>query len=154
MFETGYAIAKHSTNSVIMLFNRDKGSLRDLPFDISHNRVTSFCISDGSEKLRLMLFNLIKPILNDSSVISVVSEASSLKLDAEQIEIMKIFASIRREKCIILSDFSIFGIKVWSRHKYDKERKTAIMDRIGLQKFIANMNDLVDKNILRKRAEG
>lgn len=148
MFETGYAIAKHSTDSVIMLFNKDQGSMRDLPFDISHNRVTGFSVkNDDCEYLASMLADMIKSMLKNP-------HATSLEIDAEQEEILRIFSSIKRDKCLILSNIFAFGTMIWARSSYDKDSKVRLIKRIGTQEFIANLNDLVEKGILRKTVDG
>ena len=44
LYELGYMIGKKTADKVIMLFNNDLGEIKDLPFDISHRRVTPFSI--------------------------------------------------------------------------------------------------------------
>lgn len=48
MFELGYAVKTLSWERVICLYNRDFGS--DYPFDINHNRLTSFSLDEEDKK--------------------------------------------------------------------------------------------------------
>lgn len=153
MFETGYAFAQCGVKSVIMLFNKDKGRIKDLPFDISHHRVLTFSMKNDfcRQALKASLTSALRQIMATSYIVG-KNEANRVlgEMSDEQKEIMRIIASCKKTKQLILTDFGIFGIKVWSYRKYARSRKVALVGAVGVQKIIADLNDLVRCGILRR----
>ncbi len=53
LIELGYAIKTLGWNKIICLFNNKTGNIEELPFDINHNRVTSYNPESKDEKKKL-----------------------------------------------------------------------------------------------------
>lgn len=146
MFETGYAIARHTEANTIMLFNSDLGDPKDLPFDISHHRVLQFSISqdkDGS-KLTQKLVGAIGAHLNSLSQQKIV-EAES-QLDEIELLIMKLLASMKEDKRIMVS-MTMGGPSLIPVDQVDE----AIYKQLGeldQQEVVANLDSLVGSGVL------
>ena len=49
MIELGYAIKSLGWDRIILLYDKDFGEVEELPFDISHRRITSFSLGSCEE---------------------------------------------------------------------------------------------------------
>ena len=150
MFELGYAIAKHTTDFVVMLFNKDNGKMSDLPFDISHRRVTPFSINSDSdgEDLKNILLNVLRPILKNCELIEKLPKNALPNLDDEQNEVMKFFASF--EDVIRLSILHIMnGDELRLDCDCDMTLGNAIVKKYGMQRFVAILDDLCLMGVLK-----
>lgn len=148
MFELGYAIAKHSEINVVMLFNSDLGDPKDLPFDISHHRVLQFSIKDDDKtgtKLKEKLIGALTAHLN-----SLVEQEASLveqTLDEIQLLIMRVFAGMSDDKRIMTSA-TMGGPILHAAGVVDKDLLNEL-DSLDTEEVIANMDDLVSRDILK-----
>lgn len=149
MFELGYAIAKHSEQNVMMLFNSDIGNPKDLPFDISHHRVLQFSISKDDKtgtRLKEKLTGALTAHLNSLTEQEVLQVERTL--DDIQLLIMRVFASMSDDKRILVSE-TMAGPILHPMSEVD----SAVFDllsRIDRQEVIANLDDLVDQGILAR----
>ncbi len=148
MFELGYAIAKHSEHNVVMLFNADLGDPKDLPFDISHHRVLQFSIEKDDKngsKLKEKLVGALTAHLNslDEQDIDKVEKS----LDDIQLVIMRAFAAMEDEKRIMVS-VHMGGSDLMMAGQVKEEIHNQIK-RYSTQEVVANMDDLVQQNILK-----
>ena len=146
MFELGYAIAKHSEQNIVMLFNSDLGDPRDLPFDISHHRVLQFSIENDDKhgtKLKGKLVGALTAHLNSLSEQEVLQVEQSL--DDNQLLIMKVFASMTDDKNIYVIS-SMSGPML--HHPGADGNLTSELNKLTAQEVVADLDDLVASNIL------
>ena len=72
MLELGYAIKSLGWERIILLYNKDESDVTALPFDINHQRMTGFSVSDKrSEYKRIVVANVISTIqlLKDKDIL-------------------------------------------------------------------------------------
>lgn len=146
MFELGYAIAKHSEKNIVMLFNSDKGNPRDLPFDISQNRVLQFSIN--KDKTGTQLNKNLTGVLT-KHLDSLVNQEKSLvkqELDEIQLLIMEVFANMDNDKTIMAT--TTMGGPILVPVDRVDDSLSQELDSLNTQEVVANMNDLVDRDIL------
>lgn len=176
MFELGYAIAKHTELKVITLFNTDTGKPEERPFDLSHHRALPFSIEDDKkgDALRkelkhvlLLHLNAEKPRVipghDDSLYLRLKNDVASYllgttsaaqhdldndkdSLDEAETLIMKVFASMSDDKRIMVVRTMGGGILVPGSKVDDSLSQE--LDSRDTEEIIANMNALVEKNIL------
>lgn len=148
LYELGYAMSKHGDN-VIMLFNEDKGKIKDLPFDISHRKVAAFSINrdENGKRLTALLTEIILAHIQNPEVLTM--ETDGVKLDSEEMEILKFFRTMGPEKHIIFAK-ELDGLRIYPMDGvYDKALLGRMIEQ-GMQKLNANLDSLVDKKILEK----
>lgn len=150
MFELGYAIAQKTADLVVMLFNKDEGRAKDLPFDISHHRVTSFTIKgdrDG-EELKTALLNVLRPMLKNCELAEKIPIDSQLKLNKNQEAILDFFFTFndagRLRAIQTMAGYRFHVIAT----KYDNIKLGTLIRNIGAQRLVAELDDLVRKNAL------
>lgn len=149
MYELGYSVARHTEDNVVMLFNSDLGRHKDLPFDISHHRTHTFSINkDSSGKkltkdLVLLLNHHITSILNRDT------EDDEQTLPPTQTLIMNVFATMSDEKRI-MAVRTMGGYSLVPAGRLDNTLWKQL-DGIDTQEVVAELNDLVNKNILTIR---
>lgn len=150
MYELGYMIGKHGDSRVIMLFNADSGGIKDLPFDISHRRVLSFSIEKdpNGESLESTIANILPAYLENSQLIKRLPKDEEFDLDNEEIQILKLYATIEENKKIIPTKTSS-GYLIHIPDIYDGEVLNKIIKEQGEQKIVANLDDMVEKGILK-----
>ena len=150
MYELGYTIGKHGDSRVIMLFNTDSGEMKDLPFDISHRRVLPFSIEKDpkGESLESTLASILPVYLENSQLIKKLPKEKEFDLDNEEIQILKLYATIEDDKRIMTSKtMSGYIINIPNRH--DDKMLNDLVNAQGEQKFVANLDDLAEKGILK-----
>ena len=151
IYELGYMIGKRTDSRVVILFNSDSGEIKDLPFDISHRRIMSFSIQDdkGGEKLINGLSDLFSGYIRSDESPKRLLRNNTLDLDNEELDIMRLFKTMDDNKHIMvirtLSGDSIYP----ASSVYDKRLLSKISAEQTPQKLIANLDGLVDKNILK-----
>ena len=176
MFELGYAIAKHTELNVITLFNEDTGATSDRPFDISHHRAHTFSIAKDKMGIQLrkdltsiLLKHLtaeksqIIPGHDDSLYLRLKNDVANFllgttsiaqrdlnndedSLDEIETLIMKVFADMSDDKRIMVVRTMGGGILVPAGKVEDSLSKE--LDSKDAEELIANMNALVEKNVL------
>lgn len=147
MFELGYAIAKHTEQNIIMLFNTDLGSTKDLPFDISHHRVLPFSVKDDDKsgtRLKEKLLGALTAHLNSLAEQEVSQIEQSL--DNVQLLIMRVFASMSDDKRIMVSAH-MGGQDLHPMSPVDQDLFNQL-NQLDTQEVIANLDDLVNANVL------
>ena len=150
MYELGYAIGKHGDGRVIMLFNSDSGNIKDLPFDISHRRALRFSIDQdkNGESLESVFLNILPAYFENARLIKQLPKDKEFDLDNEEIAILKLYATIENDKRImILRTLDGYMINIPDIHN-DKMLGDVVKNQ-GEQKFVANLDDLVKKDILK-----
>ena len=150
MYELGYMIGKHGDSRAIMLFNADSGEIKDLPFDISHRRVLSFSIEKdpNGESLESTLANILPAYLENSQLIKKLPKDKEFDLDNEEIQILKLYATIEDDKRIMTSK-TMGGYMINIPDRHDDEMLNSLVGEQGEQKFVANLDDLAEKGILK-----
>ena len=78
MFELGYAIGKHTEEKVIQVANTDLGRIKELPFDIAHQRTIGFSIEKDNKATS------IKRNLKEAIVAHLDSLANEEKINKTQ----------------------------------------------------------------------
>ncbi len=176
MFELGYAMAKHTDLRIVSLLNTDTGEMKDVPFDISHHRASTFSMKADEKGLQLrkelrsillkyltaskeqfvpghddILYaklkkDVVKFLLNDSTVSNEVTPQANSPLDDTERLIMEVFANMPDEKRIMVARTLGGGVLI-PAGKLSEELQKEIND-IDTQETIADMNSLVDRGIL------
>ena len=151
LYELGYMIGKKTAGRVIMLFNVDSGEIKDLPFDISHRRVMSFSIQNDEkgEQLTSNLSNLLSAYLQNAELWDRLPKDDKIELDNEELNIMKLFKSMDENKHIMIISTLGGNLIHPASSVYDKELLSKISSEQGPQKLVANLDGLVDKNVLK-----
>ncbi len=150
MYELGYTIGKHGDGRVIMLFNADSGEIKDLPFDISHRRVLPFSIEKDpkGETLESTLANILPAYLENSQLIKKLPKEKEIDLDNEEIQILKLYATIEDDKRIMTSK-TMGGYMINIPDRHNDKMLNDLVSKQGEQKFVANLDDLAEKGILK-----
>lgn len=151
IYELGYMIGKHTDNRVVMLFNTDSGKIKDLPFDISHRRVMPFSITkdEKGQQLEQNLTSLLTAYLQNAELLEKIPEKKEIDLDAEERDIVRLYSTIEKDKRIIVTrTMGGFLIRVVDNH--DEDLFNSLIDTQGENKFVANLDDLAAKGIIKK----
>lgn len=150
LYELGYMIGKRTANRVIMLFNADSGEIKDLPFDISHRRVMPFSIQNDKkgEQLSSNLANLLSAYLQIAELREQLPKTDEVELDAEELNIMKFFTTIEDDKRI-LTTRTMSGFIIQAANICDNNLLNSLIKGQGENKFVANLDDLVKKGVLK-----
>lgn len=150
MYELGYTIGKHGDSRVIMLFNSDSGDVEKLPFDISHRRVLQFSIEKNKqgESLESILINILPAYLENSRLVKQLPKKKEFDLDNEEIAILKLYATIEDDKRIMTSR-TMGGHMINIPDIHDDGMLNDLVRQQGEQKFVANLDDLAEKGILK-----
>ncbi|MDO5475380.1 MAG: hypothetical protein Q4F61_03300 [Candidatus Saccharibacteria bacterium] len=150
LYELGYMIGKRTADRVIMLFNSDSGEIRDLPFDISHRRVMPFSIKNDKkgEQLTSSLVNLLSVYLQNAELWEQLPKTDEIGLDAEELDIMKFFATIEDDKRVLVTR-TMSGFLIQAANICDNDLLSSLIENQGENKFVANLDDLADKGVLK-----
>lgn len=148
MFELGYAIARRSEMNIIMLFNADLGTPKDLPFDISHHRVLQFSLKQDDKKGTKLKQKLEDALITHLHAL-IEQEVSYIDhtLGAIQLLVMRVFSETAGDKRIVISR-TILG---WPTiYTVGSTNRTLLreLNSLDIQEVAANMDDLVGSGIL------
>lgn len=147
MFELGYAVAKHTFKNVVLLFNKDKGSPKNLPFDILGHKIHQFSIKNDNDGKQIQkdLADILTAHLNN---LPKTKPDNRIELDEVETLIMRVFTSIQNEKRISIvgrmgGDMPmVFGVHDDNLWKELEEKSS------GDAEIIANLEELESKGIL------
>ena len=150
LYELGYMIGKKTADKVIMLFNNDLGEIKDLPFDISHRRVTPFSIKNdkAGEQLTSILATIIRSYLQNTDLQEKLPKTKMVELDAEELSIMKFFSTIANDKRIHVTKTMGEPI-IQSADRCDSNLLNSLIKKYGANRLVANLNDLAEKGVLK-----
>ena len=151
MYELGYMIGKHTASKVIMLFSTDSGEISELPFDISHRRVLGFSIQNDKtgERLTSQLTNLLEVYFGNAELLTRLPSASKIELDNEEIRILQLFSSMGSDKRVMVAKTMGGSFIIPASKEVDKKLLKQLNENPDPQKLVANLDGLVDKNILK-----
>jgi hypothetical protein len=97
LFELGYAVAMLGWSRIILLFNREFGDPKDLPFDIDRQRVSFYRIkepSDNPSPLQSLCSNALKTIISQNPSRPSLFDAASTQRSRDLQTMESLFHSI------------------------------------------------------------
>ena len=156
MYEVGLATAMHSAKNVILVFNRDLGAIRDLPFDIAQRKVSGFSVQGDpsgesfrktlSEQIKLCIKRRSAPSDTSTTFSDLHSYNTGYGLDEIESNIMQII--FRTSDRTLIVSTTLDGTSIDVQGDKACQMLAKLQEQYYTDELVANIDSLARKGYL------